>query len=202
MPDTLTLFITVLAVGTLIGIAIERAFSKQRRQAWPKRNRSRTQGWADKAVLNRARGHRPDAADQLRTVMRADFSAKPVLNRSEARLFNELGHLVRARNTTWQVLAQVSLGEILSCKDTDGYSCINSKRVDLLLMDDACMPRHAIEYQGKAHHQSAAAARDAVKKEALRRAGIGYHEVIAGEATPAELKQLIEKLISSPESVR
>lgn len=33
------------------------------------------------------------------------------------------------------------------------------------------------------------------KKEALRKAGIGYHEVVAGHTTPAELKRLVEKLV-------
>jgi hypothetical protein len=41
----------------------------------------------------------------------------------------------------------------------------------------------------------AAAARDAVKKEALRKAGIGYHEVVAGHTTPGELRALVEKLV-------
>jgi hypothetical protein len=62
-------------------------------------------------------------------------------------------------------------------------------------MDEACQPRHAIEYHGVGHHQGTAAARDAVKKEALRRAGIGYHEVVAGHTTPSELRQLVEKLV-------
>ena len=65
-------------------------------------------------------------------------------------------------------------------------------------MDDDCQPRHAIEYQGAGHHQGTAAARDAVKKEALRRAGIGYHEVVAGSTTPAELRRLVEKLVDKP----
>lgn len=39
------------------------------------------------------------------------------------------------------------------------------------------------------------AARDAVKKEALRRAGIGYVEVVAGDHTPAELRRIVEKLV-------
>jgi hypothetical protein len=95
-------------------------------------------------------------------------------------------------------MAQVSLGEILRSGDADAYRCVNSKRVDLLLMDDECRPRHAIEYQGAAHHQGTAAARDAVKKEALRRAGIGYYEVTAGQTTPAELRRLVEKLVEKP----
>ena|SRR5438270_12181727 len=74
------------------------------------------------------------------------------------------------------------------------YACINSKRVDLLIVDGDCRPFHAFEYQGGGHHQGSAAVRDAVKKEALRRAGIGYTEVVPGD-TPAELRRLLEKLI-------
>ena len=126
--------------------------------------------------------------------------SKPLLNKNEARLFKELDRIVIGCNPAWQVMAQVSLGEILRCQDAAAYSCINSKRVDLLLMDGDCQPRHAIEYQGGAHYQNSAAARDAVKKEALRRAGIGYHEVLAGQTTPAELRRLVEKLVDKPPS--
>lgn len=127
--------------------------------------------------------------------MGADFTIQPLLNRSEARVFKELDRMVIGCNPGWQVMAQVSLGEILRSKDAEAYRCINSKRVDLLLVDGDCQPMHAIEYQGGAHHQGTAAARDAVKKEALRRAGIGYHEVVAGHTTPAELRRLVEKLV-------
>jgi hypothetical protein len=42
----------------------------------------------------------------------------------------------------------------------------------------------------------ATAARDAVKKEALRRAGIGYVEVVVGEMSPGELRGVVERLVS------
>jgi hypothetical protein len=132
--------------------------------------------------------------------MNASFTIQPLLNKSEARVFRELERIVTGCNPTWHVMAQVSLGEVLRSKDASAYRCINSKRVDLLLMDGDCRPRHAIEYQGSAHHQGTAAARDAVKKEALRRAGVGYHEVVAGHTTPVELRQLIEKLVDKPEA--
>jgi hypothetical protein len=63
-------------------------------------------------------------------------------------------------------------------------------------VDDECRPLHAIEYQGGAHFKGAhaTAARDADKKEALRRAGIGYVEVVAGD-TPAELRRVVERLV-------
>jgi hypothetical protein len=138
----------------------------------------------------------PDAADQLRTVMRAEFKAQRLLNKSETRLFKAIDKMVLEMRPGWQVMAQVSLGEILRCEDKDAYACINSKRVDLLIVDDECRPLHAIEYQGDGHHQGTAAARDAVKKEALRRAGIGYVEVVAGD-TPTELRRVVERLVLS-----
>jgi hypothetical protein len=132
--------------------------------------------------------------------MAANFSTQSLLNKGEARVFRELNRFVTDRNPAWHVMAQVSLGEVLQSKDAKAYGCINSKRVDLLLMDSDYRPRHAIEYQGGAHHQGTAAARDAVKREALRRAGVGYHEVVAGYTTPAELRQLVEKLVDKPDT--
>ena len=137
------------------------------------------------------------ASEQLRRVMVADFKSRALLNRPEAQVFKALDAAVIARNPTWQVMAQVSLGEFLSSPDRSAYAAVNSKRVDFALMDADCRVRHALEYQGNGHHQGSAAARDAVKKEALRKAGIGYHEVVAGHTTPAELRRLIEKLVPS-----
>jgi hypothetical protein len=201
------LMIAVLTVGAFLGMSVERFLSKLRRQAWRDKNRWR---WARKRSGGKtyivppapkpviATPKQPDAADQLRIVMGANFTIQPLLNKSEARVFKELDSIVISCNPGWQVMAQVSLGEILSSKDADAYSCINSKRVDLLLVDENCRPRHAVEYQGGGHHQGTAAARDAVKKEALRRAGISYHEVVAGHTTPSELRRLVEKLVDKP----
>jgi hypothetical protein len=200
------LLIAILFIGAFAGATAERLRSDMRRRAWKERNRWR---WERKQqppfpnVENGSWSHRPvitpprpsDAADQLRIVMGASFSVQPLLNKSEARVFRELDRVVIGCNPQWQVMAQVSLGEILRSPQADAYSCINSKRVDLLLVDEKCQPRHVVEYQGGAHHQGTAAARDAVKKEALRRAGIGYHEVVAGQTTPSELRGLIEKLV-------
>lgn len=198
------LLIVVLLLGAFAGMNVERFLSTLRRRAW--REKNRRWRWERKRSAGDIAGgpwlanapKRPDAADQLRIVMGANFTVQPLLNRSEARVFKELDRMVIGCNPGWQVMAQVSLGEILRCKDADAYSCINSKRVDLLLMDEGCQPRHAIEYQGGAHYQRAAAARDAVKKEALRRAGVGYHEVVAGHTTPSELRRLIETLVDKP----
>lgn len=199
------LLVAVVTVGAFFGMMVERFATETRRQKWREKNGDR---WSRRRRTNVGSGLRlappdlaalkPDAADQLRIVMNADFSIQPLLNKSEARVFKELDRIVIGSRPGWQVMAQVSLGEILSCRDAEAYRCINSKRVDLLLVDETCRPRHAIEYQGGGHHQGAAAARDAVKKEALRRAGIGYHEVVAGHTTPSELRRLVEKLLAQP----
>lgn len=202
------LLVVIFLAGVLAGMVLECFLSRKRRQAWRQRNRAR---WARQRsggdILSglwvapkpvSALPKPTDAADQLRIVMKANFTIQPLLNRSEVRVFKELDRMVIGCNPGWQVMAQVSLGEILRSKDADAYSCINSKRVDLLLVDENCLPRHAVEYQGHAHHQAAAAARDAVKKEALRRAGISYHEIVGGQTTPSELRRLVEKLVDKP----
>ena len=95
----------------------------------------------------------------------------------------------------WRAMGQVSLGESLASTDKDAYFAVNSKRVDLLIVDAECQPLHAVEFQGKGHHMGEnTAARDAVKREALRRAGIGYVEVVSGD-TPAEVREMVRKLV-------
>lgn len=201
------LLLLVMAAGAIPAMFTERWFERrdrERRRAWWRRRNER-QGKGGTKESDYARAFRklgeerekaiPDAAAQLRAVMEADFAERPLLNRPEAVVFKALDAAVIARNPGWQVMAQVSLGEFLTSKDKDAYSAVNSKRVDFALMDEHCRVRHALEYQGSGHHQGSAAARDAVKKEALRKAGIGYHEVVAGHTTPAELKRLVEKLV-------
>lgn len=198
------LVIIAFAAGCLVGVLAERFMAANRREAWRQRNgwHIRKKNAANTIGAGNWRADESsrslDAADQLRVVMGADFTPQPLLNKGEARVFKELDQYVLSSNPNWQVMAQVSLGEILSCKDAAAYGCINSKRVDLLLIDDDCQPRHALEYQGEGHYKGTAAARDAVKKEALRRAGIGYHEVLAGHTTPSDLRRLVEKLVDKP----
>jgi hypothetical protein len=189
-PDA-TILVAIFAIGVYAGMGLQKFIWQMKRGGRSKWNdrRGKVTPFAPSAPKM------PDAADQLRTVMKADFKAQPLLNKSEARLFKAIDKQVLDMRPDWQVMAQVSLGEILRCADKDAYLCINSKRVDLLIVDEECRPLHAIEYQGGGHFKGAhaTAARDAVKKEALRRAGIGYVEVVAGD-TPAELRRVVERL--------
>lgn len=192
----------VMAVGGVIGIVLERALERVEREKRKAYWRGRKAAKEGRAKLPAEQGPAPAtdfAADQLKTVMKADFHARSLLNRSELQVFKTLDRIVLARNPTWQVMAQASLGEFLGSKDVEAYRAINSKRVDFALMDAEGRVHHALEYQGNGHYQGSAAARDAVKREALRKADIGYHEIVAGHTTPAELRRLVEKLIPAGE---
>lgn len=196
----------VLAVGAAIGIAVEKLFAgierDRRRAYWAGRKAGKPKAERHLKPVKEPEVRSADfAAKQLATVCAASFTSRPLLNKSEAKVFEALDKAVIARNPTWQVMAQVSLGEFLASPDKDAFLAVNSKRVDFALMDANCRVVHALEYQGSGHHTgTTAAARDAVKKEALRKAGIGYHEVVAGHTTAGELRALVEWLVPPPDN--
>ncbi|MEP7221577.1 MAG: DUF2726 domain-containing protein [Novosphingobium sp.] len=207
--DNPVLLAIVLTFGALLGAGAERLgenFNKrdrraywERRQQWRGRgNKGSTSGWQkSSAVPLKAMANRPtqDAAEQLRLVMEAQFNSCPLLNKSERRLLTYIDKALADLAPGWRAMAQVSLGEILASDDRDAFGAVNSKRVDFLIIDTECRPLHAVEFQGSGHHQGTAAARDAVKKEALRRAGIGYVEVVSGD-TPADVRAMVQKLVA------
>ena len=134
-----------------------------------------------------------DAAEQLRLVMGARFEKRSILSRSEAYVLYAAENAIKTADLQWRVMAQVSLGEVLSSPDERAYSAINSKRVDLLIVSRNGDPIAAIEYQGHGHYQGTAAARDAVKKEALRKAGVRYIEVTP-ESGPEDVAREISRI--------
>ncbi len=202
--ETIDLFLSrpvalliVLAIGSAIGIVFEKYFAgvetERKRAYW--RGRNTSAGNKIRQRTGKIVKSTDLAADQLGTVMQANFSSRALLNKSEQRLLGIIESTLTDFDPSLRVMGQVSLGEILASKDRDAYFAINSKRVDLLIIDANCQPLHAIEFQGTGHHIGKnTAARDAVKKEALRRAGIGYVEVVSGD-TPAQVRKTLERLI-------
>lgn len=84
-------------------------------------------------------------------------------------------------------MAQTSLGEILTTKASFwgqeaadlAYRSINSKRADFVVIDRFGIAALAVEYQGGGHYQGTALLRDAVKREAFRKAGVAFLEIPA-----------------------
>lgn len=200
--DKPLLLALVLGIGAVCGLVVERASEKwnkaQRRRRWQARKgKVYRPEFGSRADRPSAKVTNPiaTAAEQLRVVMAAEFSARPLLNAGERRLLSVLDRALTEESPGWRAMGQVSLGEILASPDEAAFFAVNSKRVDLLIVDADCRPLHAVEMQGKGHHlNNNTAARDAVKREALRRAGIGYVEVVSGD-TPAEVRAMVRKLV-------
>jgi hypothetical protein len=133
------------------------------------------------------------AARQLDAVMAAPFKKRRLMSLAEYRVFRVIDAEV-AGHAGFRVFAQASLGEILESPDQAAFLSINSKRVDVLVIDRGGWPVLAVEYQGGGHFQNEAAARDAVKKEALRRAGVRYMEVMPEDSDDQISRRLRETL--------
>lgn len=195
MIDSLNaaLFFSAL-VGMAVGVGFERVRAELRRAAW----RARRSGSKVVPFAARAPDRRPpdprDPADQLRIVSQAPFGSKRLMNAGEFKVFTAAERVCQELGHGWRVHAQVSLGEVLTSPSADARRCVNSKRVDMLVVDLRGEPLAAIEYQGQGHHLGTTApARDAVKREALRRAGVRFVEV-THEHGPEDLKRELGRI--------
>ena len=202
--DKPVLLLLVLLIGGLVGVAVERvtarSLRKKRAAFWRGANAGKRTTGKVIAIGGQHGAVTDFAADQLKAVMQARFTAQPVLNKPERRLLECIDKALAELSPGWRAMAQVSLGEILRSESKEAFMAINSKRVDLLIVDAECRPLHAVEFQGTGHHLGPeTAARDAVKREALRRAGISFVEVPSGD-TPGEVRELVRKLVGRSEA--
>lgn len=139
-----------------------------------------------------------DTGQQLKIVsaQNVEFFSKKLMGYGEYHVFNIIEKEIIKDFQYCRLFAQVSLGEILSSKNEMAHKCINSKRVDLLIIDGGGNPLIVIEYQGKGHHNNNAPARDAVKKEALRKADIEYIEITPNHSDD-DIKYIISRALES-----
>jgi hypothetical protein len=156
--------------------------------------------------LERQNMHLPEY--QMRAIAAARFETQPLLNVSEARLLPVIEAALAEFGRGHRVMAQTSLGELLRpCKDQDpairdaAFASINSKRLDFSIIDRSNHIVAAIEYQGTGHHQDKAFIRDAVKREACRKAGVAFIEVLPG-TLPSDLTEMVRKVVAPVATVR
>lgn len=140
--------------------------------------------------------------DQIDAVSKVSFETVPLLNASEYRYLPVLEAATRDFGDGHRLMAQTSLGELIrpspgsadaAARDA-AYRSINSKRLDFALIDRRGRLVAAIEYQGSGHHQGQAFMRDAVKREALRRAGVAFIEIEA-DMPPPRLREAMQRLL-------
>jgi hypothetical protein len=142
-----------------------------------------------------------DSASQLRHVMNASFYRKKIMSKDEYRVFKLIESEIQTLRNGHRVLSQTSLGEIIGSDNERAFASINSKRVDILVIGPYGDPVAAVEYQGGGHYQGTAAARDAIKREALRKAGVQFLEVLASHSSD-EISQMIRKLFQQQRPVQ
>jgi hypothetical protein len=142
-----------------------------------------------------------DATNQLRFVMAASFRKKKVMSSDEYRVFRVVEEQVRVHRRGYRVMSQTSLGEIINSNDRRAFQSINSKRADILIVAPSGYPVGVLEVQGAGHHQRDAAARDAVKREALRKAGVEYAEILEDHSS-ASIAQIVREMLSRTEGMR
>ncbi|MFN0042812.1 MAG: DUF2726 domain-containing protein [Alphaproteobacteria bacterium] len=164
------------ALLLILALVVLTVFQAARR--WPRSPRGRFRALNRPSRADQIRA--PDLSDigrQLSAVMAASFQKRRVLSTSEYRVFKIIEDDLAAMRRGYRVFGQTSLGEVLQSSCSDAFHSINSKRADILVVDRGGWPVLAVEYQGGGHYQGTAAARDAIKKEALRKAGVRYVEV-------------------------
>jgi hypothetical protein len=160
----------VIALLMLLALAARQFIAKPRRRFFRRPYRLYSFDKRQKAIPI-------DVGQQLHAVMAASFQKQRLLSASEYRVFAVVEQELAVRGDGYRAFAQTNLGEILRTDDENAFHSINSKRVDILVVDRGGWPFLAIEYHGNGHYQGTAAARDAVKKEALRKAGVRYSEI-------------------------
>ena len=147
-----------------------------------------------------------DPTAQMEFISKVDFKPRPLLNRSEYRILRILEEVSQDIPGGHRVMAQTSLGEVLAPQMASGskaardlaFRSINSKRLDFLVIDGYGMPVLAVEYQGHGHYNDRTFMHDAVKREAVRKAGIRFLEIPA-EYDAKDLENEIRKaLLSNP----
>ena len=118
--------------------------------------------------------------DHLDVVILSKYKRKALMNKSEYQLFLRLEKLLSKGYQEFRLFTQVSMGEFL-------------ESVDFLIVDKNGYAVIVIEYQGQGHYQDNAAKRDAVKREACRKAGVIFLEFQPNYGK-AELEFVVENL--------
>ena len=117
---------------------------------------------------------------QIRYVLNADFEKRRIMNKGEYAVYAAARDLLSSISPGHHVFPQVPMGELLASRCDKAFRAINSKRLDLAIVDSSGTPVAAVEYHGNGHFQGTAMQRDRIKKCALERAGIPLIELYTG----------------------
>ncbi|MCY4499993.1 MAG: DUF2726 domain-containing protein [Alphaproteobacteria bacterium] len=204
-------WLIALLLAVAIAVGVLQGFAERKLRRW---NRKSPRGDSNTAQGARTDAVRPDAPNrrclldpkaQMEVVSRVDFRPLSLLNKAEERILPILERTAREIGRGHRVMAQTSLGEIIEPRTDSGsrqerddaFHSINCKRPDFLIIDGSMRPALVVEYQGNGHYRNEAFMRDAVKREAVRKAGIGYLEIPAQYDEEIVKAQIREALLQT-----
>lgn len=137
--------------------------------------------------------------NQLRFVSDGDFSLKPIMSLEVySHAFLIVERFINDLKRGYRVLPELCLGAVLWCRDDSAehraFKSINSKRVDIGIVDEHGKLVIAVEYQGAGHYQGNAEGRDAVKRLALSKVGVEIVEIFP-EDDPEQIINKVAKAL-------
>lgn len=144
----------------------------------------------------------PTTDDRLSALRSTSISIKKPINREAYKVLVRIEKILEADAPKARVLAEVGMGAFLTTtgqgdllpEDKLAFSSFNAKRVDFLVIDGLGQPSFIVEYQGSGHHLGAAAERDMLKREAIRRARIELVEIF-NHHSDAEVDALLRAAV-------
>jgi hypothetical protein len=142
-----------------------------------------------------------DGAAGLRLVSDAGFASKPLLSGREADALGFVEAATAEAGQGWRVVPQVRLVDILASSDAEANAVIGEQRLDMLIVSASHLPVAALDYQPLGQMRDDSALRDAIKREALRRADIPFIEIRANEPLDAVKAQIL-RLAAAPMPVK
>lgn len=201
IPDLATIFLILLFV--LASSWLLRCFKPKKRS---RRRADKPQRIPKLTVVSEPKisDEKPKASgnSHLDAIANVSFVRQKVLNREEFKVLQVLEKTSEDLGPSFRLLIQPSLGELIkpdadfhSVSGKAAYRAVMAKRLDFGIVDKNGYLVAAIEYQGSGHYQQKAFVRDAVKREALRKAGIDLIEIKKGEL-PSDLDRRVRKSIA------
>lgn len=136
---------------------------------------------------------KPDLSDPdvaIKFVQANSYSIRPIMNKGAYQVFRITERYFKEINQGHRVIPEMCMGAVLQCSNQEGFSSINSKRLDIGVINQIGNLILAIEYNGSGHYQGNASGRDAVKRMALNKARVPLIEIIPDD----DDARIIEKL--------
>ncbi|MBV0912934.1 DUF2726 domain-containing protein [Anianabacter salinae] len=152
------------------------------------------------AISDKDRQRMEHRAKAMAIVDAVDFRTQPLMNKSEYRQFSAIERRVCDLKAGYRVMAQVSLAEIMRPVSNDERAAkaaiweLNTRRIDFAVIDGAGHLAVAVEYQGHGHYQGGAFARDAIKREVIRKSGAEWMEIEADASPDASANAIVARL--------